>query len=1134
MSKQIFNYSVGAASLLLSMGLAAKTVYVAPDGNNNNDGSEAAPFASFWKANSVLAAGDTLIIAGGEYRQTLTINKSGTAAEPILVRAKDGERVVIKGTEPVTGWTPYADGIYSTQVNMTIVEHSRQVYHNDELMQIARWPNDSDNDIFTIDAHEVTEAGTESSLTVAGIPDVDLTDGYLWYLGQHSGTSWTKQITSNTLTEINYPAVDITKWPYSNHNPVKRYDGGFGRFFVYGKLDLLDHDREWHYDAASQTLYFKPADGQQPADGDVEIAVRERAIEIDGSYVDLEGINVWGANVKLDGHFNRYAKAEVLHGKQRLGNPDAASGATIGDASINVIGRNNTIEDNVILHGSISGIQIAGWGQSGDNAVIQRNEIRYFDTLGNHTSPIRSNADNVKILKNTISHTGRDAMYVVGTGSEIAYNDVSYAAMINNDGGLFYTVGNTENRNIEIHHNWWHDAMRRDYHDHRTAGIYLDNDSKGFLVHHNVVWNVPWSGVQLNWDNWDNHIYHNTFIDVEQAMGEWINGRNPRDNRVWNNFSTHADWIRSDAYDLDSNLIIEGINQLVDPANQNFMPNAASSLLDSGRDIDDLVVPFAGPAPDVGAYEAGGTRWTAGINAIEDTCDNCASDPNAAPVHPPINPSVMFDDRSKYLSTEYVVGGQINATVNFDAGTGNTVTDTLGGVRFFLRTVDKSTGAWQVVSDIRIDDASAIGKRAGAATATIPLTGLPATVDLPADHFYFLFVQFESSNGVKKAVGAQPLTLVEPAPGSISWDNINNYRNTPFLNTGFMDITVNVEAGTGQEVTSDLSGVKILLRELRSNWTVVSDTEITDASLVGEQSGTVTLSLPLHGLTPTAQLPNGNFYFLFARFKSSDGKVHAATASPIIIDSDFDGDLIGDAMDNDDDNDGILDGLDVFPYDANESVDTDGDGIGNNTDTDDDNDGVADTVDAFPYDASESVDTDGDGIGNNADADDDNDGVDDVLDAFPLDATESIDTDDDGIGNNADNDDDGDSVVDSEDLFPLDASESADFDDDSIGDNADNDDDNDGVEDSADVHLGLVSGNVVITGVDSGITNRVNALGMPLAVQVANADTDCLAGSKNAGQYNSCMSKELNALKAQGDISGSEKGYLQSVVAKNK
>ncbi|WP_143873058.1 right-handed parallel beta-helix repeat-containing protein [Catenovulum sediminis] len=910
-----FCLAVAATSLLFSLNVSAKTVYVAPDGSDQNNGTENAPWATFAKANANLQAGDTLIVEGGEYRQTMRITQSGTDTNPIVIRPADGEKVVIVGTNPINDWVAQGDGIYATSVNMSIAEHSRQIYQNQELMQIARWPNDSDNDVFTIDAHQVNTAGTESRLYVDGIPDVDLTEGYLWYLGQHSGTSWTKKITSNTLSEINFTPIDITKWPYSNHNPVHKIDGGYGRFYVYGKLDLLDNEREWFYDSTTQTLYFKPADGQLPAPGSVEYAARERAVQINGSYVDMEGINVRGANVRLDGHFNRYAGAEVMHGKQRFDNHTSTSGSGVFDGSIMIVGRDNIVENNVIKFGSINGIHVAGWSGAGTNTVIQGNEIRYFDTLGIHSSPIRSNAANVKILKNTISHTGRDGIYVIGQGSEVAYNDISYAAMINNDGGLFYTVGNTEYRNIEIHHNWFHDAMQRDYHDKRTAGIYLDNDSKGFLVHHNVVWNVPWSGIQLNWDNWDNHIYHNTLVDVGQAMGEWINGRNPRDNRVWNNYSSHADWLRSDAYDLDSN-IISAINQFVDSANQNFMPNATSSLLDSGKIIDDLSKPYAGPAPDVGAYEAGGIQWTAGVNAIEDICNSCASDPNANPVHPPIAASLAFDDRAKYLSNAYLAGGALDVSVNFDAGTGNTISDAFRGVKFYLRLIDKSSGKWVSLNDTIVFDSTVIGQRAGTASASLPLTDLVPTAELQPDQFYFVFVQFKTSAGVVKSLGVQPINVIEPTPALIEWDDVNKYRNTPFLNNDFLDITLNIDAGSSQTITSDFDGVEILLRELRSNWSVVKDYSAHDASVVGNQTANPTVSVPLFGVTPSSELPAGNFYYLYARFKSSDGKTYTVSASPVIIDSDFDNDGIGDMTDTDDDNDNVPDSMDDFPHDA--------------------------------------------------------------------------------------------------------------------------------------------------------------------------------------------------------------------------
>jgi Matrixin/Thrombospondin type 3 repeat len=192
----------------------------------------------------------------------------------------------------------------------------------------------------------------------------------------------------------------------------------------------------------------------------------------------------------------------------------------------------------------------------------------------------------------------------------------------------------------------------------------------------------------------------------------------------------------------------------------------------------------------------------------------------------------------------------------------------------------------------------------------------------------------------------------------------------------------------------------------------------------------------------------------------------------------------------DGDFDGVVDNLDAFPLDPNESADTDNDGIGDNYETahglnpqdaadadldpdsdgltnlkefqsgrnptvnenaiimiinsilleenDTDKDGVPDSQDAFPEDANESVDTDNDGTGNNADTDDDNDGVADSSDAFPLNANESADTDNDGIGDNSDN------------CSTISNTDQQDTDSDGTGNVCDTDDDNDTVVDNSD------------------------------------------------------------------------------------
>lgn len=764
-----------AFSLGVSLNLSAKTVYVDVEGNDSNDGSQSMPFKTFQRANQVLEPGDTLLIGGGEYHQTMNISPSGTADKPIVIRAKDDEKVVIKATNSISGWSRYAGDIYQASLSMDITKEFRQLYYNDELMQIARWPNDTDNNPYTLDASVVTTKGTTSSINTESLPDIDFNGALIWYLGQHSGTSWTRSVTGNTDSSISFTEFNPNLWPFSNHTPAKfTTGGGFGRFYVFNKFAFLDNAREWFYDNETQVVYFQTVDGNAPADGAVEYAQRKNTIVLNGSYIDIAGIDVMGGFIQINGQFNRFAEATVTHGLQRIASADTDSGATVFEGAILVIGQNNVIENNTIKYGSANGIAVAGFDQSGNNTRIENNVIQYFNTLGMHTSPIRSAADNVRILKNTISHTARDGIFAVGVNSEIAYNDVSVTGLINNDGGPFYTVGNSQHKNIEVHHNWFHDAAIIDFHDNRIAGIYLDNDSKGFLVHHNVVWNMPWSGVQLNWDNWDNHIYHNTFVGVGQAMGEWINGRSPRDNRVWNNYSDTPDWIHSDAYDLDSNLIEATPLQLVDPNSKNFMPNSSSFLFDQARTIDGFNKPFVGPAPDIGAYEAGGTPWTAGVDAIVDVCGDCESDPNSPPIFDPVDPvdpvepgepvqpAIELIDRERFTTDTFTTADELTIAVNYEAGTGSTIStfNAIRGVRFFLRELGPGfvpvEGKQQA-----INDESAIGQQTGQASATFSLAGLTPTADLPEGHFYQLYVVFRPSGADSNVtVGAINLDIV--------------------------------------------------------------------------------------------------------------------------------------------------------------------------------------------------------------------------------------------------------------------------------------------------------------------------------------------------------------------------------------
>jgi hypothetical protein len=78
--------------------LLASTLYVAPQGNDKNPGTLAAPFATISKGVAHLKPGDEVLVRGGVYRESVLVaNAHGTAGAPIHIRAYPHETPIIDG-----------------------------------------------------------------------------------------------------------------------------------------------------------------------------------------------------------------------------------------------------------------------------------------------------------------------------------------------------------------------------------------------------------------------------------------------------------------------------------------------------------------------------------------------------------------------------------------------------------------------------------------------------------------------------------------------------------------------------------------------------------------------------------------------------------------------------------------------------------------------------------------------------------------------------------------------------------------------------------------------------------------------------------------------------------------------------
>lgn len=112
------------ATLSVPDSTTGKTYYVDGDGGSDeNDGTSFDDaFATIGRAVEVVAAGDTVRIGAGFYREGIRlVGVSGTSTQPITFGPYGNGEVILDGSPEVTGWTPEAGTVWSVPLTFTPV-----------------------------------------------------------------------------------------------------------------------------------------------------------------------------------------------------------------------------------------------------------------------------------------------------------------------------------------------------------------------------------------------------------------------------------------------------------------------------------------------------------------------------------------------------------------------------------------------------------------------------------------------------------------------------------------------------------------------------------------------------------------------------------------------------------------------------------------------------------------------------------------------------------------------------------------------------------------------------------------------------------------------------------------------------
>ena len=97
--------------------------HVAITGSDSSDGSQRRPFRTINQAADLARAGDTVVVHEGEYREWVRPRRGGLSDQRrITYEAAAGERVVIKGSEQVTGWEAVGGTVWKVSVANSLFE----------------------------------------------------------------------------------------------------------------------------------------------------------------------------------------------------------------------------------------------------------------------------------------------------------------------------------------------------------------------------------------------------------------------------------------------------------------------------------------------------------------------------------------------------------------------------------------------------------------------------------------------------------------------------------------------------------------------------------------------------------------------------------------------------------------------------------------------------------------------------------------------------------------------------------------------------------------------------------------------------------------------------------------------------
>lgn len=571
-----YNYAVSSLERLAApVGLSTYTekefglvedadFYVAVDGNDSNDGSFFAPFATIEKARDVIRAMDktgksgiTVAVKAGNYRVdgiTFTAEDSGTAECPITYCAYgDGEVILNAGVtldpadfEAVTAaqaqrlsekarehvfWVDmskygissedlgemHAIGAYNTSAKYDGYSQgfNCELFINDSSQILARYPNEGWLKTGQVLDHgQPGESNDNPHVPVEGWEELRNPVGETYSVSQELADRINSWAELDAVWMFGYFSADwapssspIGNFDYKNLTLQNKFVARFDTrdlaadYYFYNVFEELDAEGEWYLDRENAALYVYAA--EDFATSELLLSVSDETVIVaeNADHLIFRGFTLQGGKGDGISITGTGNTVEYCLVKNMAGN------------GIVVAGYDNLIACNEITRVGTSAVKVSG----GDtetltpaNNRVYNNYIHHW-TGGNGRSGIRVYGVGQHIDHNELHDTTDSAIEYDGNDHIIEYNLIHDVCLDSSDGGAIYSGRSWTDYGCIVRYNAIYNMGTPGFS--QPNGIYLDDGLAGQQIYCNLLVNIPQEGIKVGGGR-DNEVWGNVIINT--------------------------------------------------------------------------------------------------------------------------------------------------------------------------------------------------------------------------------------------------------------------------------------------------------------------------------------------------------------------------------------------------------------------------------------------------------------------------------------------------------------------------------------------------------------------------------------------------------------------------------------------